>query len=486
MEDRRSVHSIHSYRSNRGMTRPISDISFIDEETLSPSSAASRAIAARQSSNGGAGLAPTRGSTHGMSNHARKSVGSISAGGGAMTVTVPSANISSSTNTSAFRNNNNLNDDANRNNTASAMIRGSNATNISTIQNTSTNAAVSGSMVHHQRITEPKSSKYCSDAQTQSAESSFAVAEAEAAALAEAANFDGGGYPTTNTQFSYPTPLNTDLIPTREQAASRPVCVQVGVPSRGASPSLLGPPSPQPPGMLAPNPPLTHLIPSPLYPAPGFGYDPSYCQLLGQAADGYQYELVRRPSFGAPELTIPGLDPMLQRRLSGGLPSMQQPAPPTVTGGSISAGGYPPPPHSPVPPGYPGLAPLNAATAPHLGTANLNSMPGSFDSTAGPPQSSPIFIQSSHSQTRPVVAVPSINPSQRHFHSLAPVTTVYSASSISAPQPQYTAAVPPSSALHHRPSNVSPSPILGPDWGASNVTVSSPGEMPKLIHETSI
>ena len=202
MEDRRSVHSIHSYRSNRGMTRPISDISFVDEETLSPSSAASRAIAARQSSNGGAGLAPTRGSTHGMSNHARKSVGSISAGGGAMTVTVPSANISSSTNTSAFRNNNNLNDDANRNNTA-IEYRGSNATNISTIQNTSTNAAVSGSMVHHQRITEPKSSKYCSDAQTQSAESSFAVAEAEAAALAEAANFDGGGYLSTNTQPSY-------------------------------------------------------------------------------------------------------------------------------------------------------------------------------------------------------------------------------------------------------------------------------------------
>ena len=487
MEDRRSVHSIHSYRSNRGMTRPISDISFIDEETLSPSSAASRAIAARQSSNGGAGLAPTRGSTHGMSNHARKSVGSISAGGGAMTVTVPSANISSSTNTSAFRNNNNLNDDANRNNTASAMIRGSNATNISTIQNTSTNAAVSGSMVHHQRITEPKSSKYCSDAQTQSAESSFAVAEAEAAALAAASNFDGGGYQSTHNQPFYQVPHNTDLLPPREQAANRPVCVQVGVPSRGASPSFLGPPSPQPHGLAPQYAPTTHLIPSPLYPAPGFGYDPSYCQLLGQAADGFQYELVRRPSIGPPELTVPGLDPMLQRRLSGGIQQIQQQtASQTMGGGSISVGSYPPPSHSPVPPGYTGLAPTSAATAPHLATANLSSMPGSFDSTAGPPQSSPIFIQSSHTQARPSLLAQPVNASQRHFHSLAPVTTIYSTSPISTPQPLYAAAAPPSSLLHHRLSNVSPSPILGTDWGASNVTAASPSEMPKLIHETSI
>ena len=482
MEDKRSIHSIHSYRSNRGLARPISDISFIDEETLSPSSAASRAIAARQSSNGGTGLAPTRGSTHGMNNYARKSVGSISAGGGALSVTVPSSTNIPSTNNSAFR------EGGNRN---TSTYRGSNATNTnnSTIQATSTNAAVGSSMVHHQRITEPKSSKYCSDAQTQSAESSFAVAEAEAAALAEAANFDGGGYSSTNNNPSYPVPPNTEIIPPRDQAASRPVCVQVGVPSRGASPSLLGPPSPQPHGLLAPYAPATHLIPSPLYPAPGFGYDPSYCQLLGQAADGYQYELVRRPSVGPPELSIPGLDPMLQRRLSGGVPAMQQTAPPAaVGGGSISAGTYPPQSHSPVPPGYSGLAPLSAATAPHLATANLSSMPGSFDSTAGPPQPSPIFIQSSHSQARQAPLAQPVSTSQRHFHSLAPVTTIYSSSSISAPQPQYTAVggVPPSSMLHHRSSNVSPSPILGTDWGASNVNSTSPGDMPKLIHETSI
>jgi hypothetical protein len=347
--------------------------------------------------------------------------------------------------------------------------------------------------VHHQRITEPKSSKYCSDAQTQSAESSFAVAEAEAAALAETANFDGGGYLSTNTQPVYHVPHNADLIPSRDQAASRPVCVQVGVPSRGASPSLIGPPSPQPHGLLpTPYAPTAHLIPSPLYPAPGFGYDPSYCQLLGQAADGYQYELVRRPSIGPPELTVPGLDPMLQRRLSGGVPTMQQPAPPAVGGGSISAGGYLPPSHSPVPPGYAGLAPLSATNAPHLATANLSSMPGSFDSTAGPPQPSPIFIQTSHAPARPTLLAQPVNAaavaSQRHFHSLAPVTTIYSSSSISAPQPQYGAvgSVPASSILHHRSSNVSPSPILGTDWGASNVNAASPGEMPKLIHETSI
>ena len=246
---------------------------------------------------------PSRGSTHGMNVHARKSVGSISAGGGALSVTVPSTNISS-TNTSAFHKNSEGGVGSN-----SACYRGSNATNLtnSTIQETSTNAAVSGSILRQQRITERKSSQYCSDAQTQSAESSFAVAEAEAAALAEAANFDVRGYPNMISQPSYE-------ISHSEQPVSRPVCVQVGVPSRSDSPSLLGPPSPQPPGLVAPLAPTTHLIPSPLYPAPGFGYDPSYCQLLGQAADGYQYELVRRPSVGAPELTIPGLDPMLQRR----------------------------------------------------------------------------------------------------------------------------------------------------------------------------
>merc|ERR1719189_1825892 len=47
----------------------------------------------------------------------------------------------------------------------------------------------------------------------------------------------------------------------------------------------------------------THLLPSPIY---GFGYDPTYCQYLGQGADGYQYELVRRPSIGPPvELLVP-------------------------------------------------------------------------------------------------------------------------------------------------------------------------------------
>lgn len=97
-----------------------------------------------------------------------------------------------------------------------------------------------------------------------------------------------------------------------------------------------------------------------------------------------------------------------------------------------------------------------------------------------------IFIQSSHAQARPAHLTQPVNVSPRHFHSLTPVTTIYSSSSISAPQPQYAAAIPASSILHHRPSNVSPSPILATDWGASNVTATNPGEMPKLIHETSI
>ena len=190
------------------------------------------------------------------------------------------------------------------------------------------------------------------DAQTQSAESSFEISQSH----------------QSQQQSDY---------------QQIPPCVQIAPPPPVASAATVAasaaaaPPPPQPPRASSPmqvhhqqavtvQPPhgalQTHLLPSPIY---GFGgYDPSYCQYLGQGVDGYQYELVRRPSIGPPvELLVPQapVDTLggMQRRASG---------------------------H-----GIPYLTP--------------NSMQGSFDSAAGPPPSStPIFIQ----QQQPL--------SPRHLH----------------------------------------------------------------------
>ena len=143
---------------------------------------------------------------------------------------------------------------------------------------------------------------------------------------------------------------------------------QVGhVPSRGPSPVLLAPSSPQPPLI-----PLTTAY---------AGYDPSYCQLLGQAADGYQYELVRRPSFGliaaqphaagaasaAEQLVVP--PPTYSRRSSStgvAAPILSSSPQPQVM---MAA------PHSPLP-----------QPPPYA----FSSLQGSFDSQVG----APVFIQS--------------------------------------------------------------------------------------------
>jgi hypothetical protein len=68
----------------------------------------------------------------------------------------------------------------------------------------------------------------------------------------------------------------------------------VNMQSRGPSPVLLAPAH-----FSVPAPPTARLLPSPMYAAASHDYDPNYVQYLGQAADGYQYELVRRPSMGA-------------------------------------------------------------------------------------------------------------------------------------------------------------------------------------------
>ena len=168
------------------------------------------------------------------------------------------------------------------------------------------------------------------DAQTQSAESSFEINQQQSAIQSDCYN------------------------------QQIPPCVQIAPPPPAPVSAEIAPPPPQPPRASSPmqvhhqqavtvQPPhgalQTHLLPSPIY---GFGgYDPSYCQYLGQGADGYQYELVRRPSMGQPvELLVPQPQTAHVRRASGGIP--------------------------------------------YLGP---NSMQGSFDSQGPPPSTTPIFIQ---------------------------------------------------------------------------------------------
>ena len=415
MEDKRSVHSIHSMRSTRSyLTRPISDISYIDEETLSPTSAASRAVAAAaaaRNSNGGGylGTGQQRGATaHGMRSKVGGGSSEASGIGDGMSVTVPT------------------------NKTNNNVVRGE-------TYRVQTKAA---SGEHQKRKTKPR---HCSDAQTQSAESSFAVAEAEILADGE------------------------EALAAQDSGQNLGVFVQVDMPTPGTQSAIpLGPPSPflpasQSPGLVPAS--TAHLLPSPLYPAPGFGYDPTYCQYLGQAADGYQYELVRRPSVGA-ELMVPGFNPLVQRRLSGGGTGSAGPG-----GGTNSAGGYPQS-HSPVPPAaYSSVTPALAVpcvTAPHL--ANLSSMPGSFES-CGPPPPAPIFMQQQVPlRTQPAISSAPMQANPRHFMTTPPAN-LYA----NTPQPAplasaYSSARPASSSQH----------AAAPDTWANS------GEMPKMIHETSI
>ena len=177
------------------------------------------------------------------------------------------------------------------------------------------------------------------DAQTQSAESSFEISPNPSASVSVLQQ-------------------STDCY--NQQINNPPPCVQIAPAPPLPPQQEMQPPPPQPPRASSPmqvhhqqavtvQPPhgalQTHLLPSPIY---GFGgYDPSYCQYLGQGADGFQYELVRRPSIGQPvELLVPQQPQQHVRRASGGIP--------------------------------------------YLGP---NSMQGSFDSQGPPPSTTPIFIQ---------------------------------------------------------------------------------------------
>ena len=299
----------------------------------------------------------------------------------------------------------------------------------------------------------------CSDAQTQSNESSFAALD----------NTDPGGlnhlrhtHPPAPHILTTSTATNSySSCDATNNAELGGPCVQVGVPSRGPSPVLLAP-SPQPAAAA--------FFPAP--PSPtiqlAYGYDPTYCQPLGQAADGYQYELVRRPSIGPPlaaatELTVPaaaaaaGYNPHLLRRPSA---------------------------HSPTPlfPAHHHHQHHQPITTQHS-LAQTNSLQGSFDSCAGPPPITPLFIQNPTQQIQypiPQYYHPGHHlsqqqqqqPQQQQQQPLSPRHLQGSGSS-----PAFRA--PAASSASARSSSIPP-PI------PPTTTASSNSDMPKLIQETSI
>lgn len=274
----------------------------------------------------------------------------------------------------------------------------------------------------------------CSDVATQSTESSFAATittnpSVSAAHFSLSSSAACDVVTTTNTSTYCPPPppvISADPPP--------PPCVQVGVPSRGASPILLAPAAQMPHAILAtPSPMLT------------YGYDPSYCQYLGQAADGYQYELVRRPSIGPSpaDLQIPSNNHLLRR------PSTGAPYPPVS----------PIPPHSP---------------APLLGSYGTNE--NSFDSlsySVAPQSVTPVFIQASS----PAVILPHPPLTPRHLHHPATSTTPpHRPPSSSSPAGGH------GSGFNHHTSN---SAFTDPNSSRRDNDGGGSG-LPKLIHETSI
>jgi hypothetical protein len=389
MEEKRSVHSIHSLRSTRSiLTRPMSDISYIDEETVSGSSA-NRG----PSFNGGSLLAaPPR---HGMNSSLRAKSGNDS---------------------SAVTNN-------------YLKVEGQ---AYRVCRSAASVGRHDGIIGHAAGL----SARRTSDAQTQSAESSFTLAIEETDQPVVVNNTTAHEQPPQQQTIDAASSFNQQTGSTRNDEFSYPTAYVhvVGVPSSSRGPS---------PVMLAPAPVhysvaggmgATHLLPSPLYSAVNYGYDPTYCQYLGQAADGYQYELVRRPSMGAPPSPIPPpTQPMVQP--NPGQHDLLMPTQYNMRGGSSLLVPAP----SPVP---------------HYHHHGLTSMQGSFDSVGGPP-ATPIFMQ-------PASPRPS-------FHHHPP----HSSQQQQQPFQAY------SSTPHRLSSSNNPGP--GNEWGQS-----SAADIPKLIHETSI
>ena len=272
---------------------------------------------------------------------------------------------------------------------------------------------------------------------------------------------------------------------------------------------------PQPPPYPVPLVPPTAFVSVPAPPSPvpavlqaAYGYDPSYCQYLGQAADGYQYELVRRPSLGnqlaaanaaASELAVPS-DHVLRR------PSTGSP--------------YPPPPHSPYGGGL-------AATSLHgsfdscSAEAGTRPMPSPSAAAAAAAAAAavgpPLLVSSSHSpsyhhhhssqhvlyhaQPAPTAAQPVLFTQQPPFqpasyqmyrhHSVSSSGGALPSASSSSAAPGYHPHLPPAHAgLTPQP----PPPVVGHMQSAFRMVgdhveataATSELSMPKMIHETSI
>jgi hypothetical protein len=297
----------------------------------------------------------------------------------------------------------------------------------------------------------------CSDAQTQSFESSFDALTAQ--------------QPTTllTTSSTSPTTAAVSTTTTNNSYQQRQShcnavdinsCVQqVGQASfvPPSSSSSRGP-SPIPTALLVTAAPPS---PSPIIQA-AYGYDPSYCQYLGQAADGYQYELVRRPSLGNP---LAAVTPAPN-------PELYVPQPPNHVLRRPSTGSpYPPPSHSPQPP------PMLSS---HQYSFAQTSMHGSFDScAAGPPTpvaptlliQNPVSVSSSPFHAQQVLYQPQpMRFTQQHQQFLPPSRQYQMQISPRHPnQPGGTA-----SAFR----------VVGDH--VETTTASSEMSMPKMIHETSI
>ena len=491
MEDKRSVHSIHSLRSTRSylLNRPVSDISYIDEESAAKTGQTT--LINRNNNQGGTlTVPPARGQSAGGGGGSGNNSGRVKSHGGGMS----GGGIAPITNTLNMNNNN-----VGGGSITVPVPTNTSATNCKATTETAYRVQTKGLDGRRGK----NKSKGCSDAQTQSSESSFTVAAAAEQQSAENV-FDQ----------QQPQPVSTSGICVQveslvSQVTSTQTPPQTSILPPSTSPLPMAAAAAAASGLMPPAAAVgaATLLPSPIYPAPGFGYDPSYCQFLGQAADGYQYELVRRPSIGAAvaaAVVPPPPQQPLQTSVSAAAGTTADcllvPAAPFNQQRRLS-GSQSPVPHAQFNP-VAGIHPTRSSSPnPHL-VSLAASMPGSFDSCAGPPPpTTPIFIQ--QHQPHPILAP---SAAQAVSASRAPQSIVMS-SVVSGSPRHFMTTAPPN--LYATPTGGGPSgyqpPLVDPASYATNTTdcswqtapsslptnptphaTSTGSDLPKPIQETSI
>ena len=264
-----------------------------------------------------------------------------------------------------------------------------------------------------------------SDAATQSVESSFTQTdESLFAPPGPGYGYGGGGPPALFAMGPPPSPVPPVYIDTGEAGGAGGGRMSVMGYTRATSPT--------PPQQYG------HIVPSPYYHPPYFepAYYHTYLNPMAAAAatglpEGYQYEVVvRRPSMGPTELTVPVPNAGdLSRR-------------PSVVSH------YPfPPPGGPLFPHAPHLVPY--------------SHPGSFDSAQGPPLT-PVYNPAAGASPAPPL-------SPRHTTLGNPVAFPKN----------------PNGDSHALPPMTPAAAAPGPPPDSRTITI-QPSDIPKLIHETSI